>query len=445
MPIPILMPALSPTMSEGNLTKWLVKEGDKVKPGQVMAEIETDKATMEVEAVDGGTIGKILIPAGTPAVKVNAPIAVLLKAGEDASALASFAAPSAGATVVAMPIAAPAPTLAAAPAAMPEVAMAVAATAGALPSLSPSSGRLIISPLAKRLAAQLNIDPTRLRGTGPAGRIVKADIEAAQKTGTATVTTAPASVVKAAPIAPTLNAPRSQEAATYGLPDFEIVPHSSVRKTVAQRLTQSKQSVPHFYLTVDFILDALLDARKQVNSSRADNEKISVNDFVIKAMAKALRAVPNANVAWTDMGMRRYKNVDISVAVAIEGGLITPVIRDADALPLSTIAALMKDFAARARAGKLKPDEYAGGTISLSNLGMYGVKQFGAIINPPQAAILAVGAGEARPVVRAGAVVPATVMSGTLSLDHRAIDGAVGAEYLAALKGFIENPLSMLV
>ena len=418
MPIKILMPALSPTMTEGTLTKWLVSEGDDVNSGDVIAEIETDKATMEVEAVEEGKVGKLLVGEGTEGVKVNELIALLLEDGEDASALdgiaASTTAPSASAAAPAAPAAAPTP----------------AAPAPAAPAAA-DGGRLFASPLARRMAQQAGLDLAGVAGSGPNGRIVKSDIEAALAGGAP----AAAPVAQAAPAAA---APAGFE------PAFDYEPANNMRKVIAQRLTESKQTVPHFYLTVDCEIDTLLALRKDLNA-RSDDYKISVNDLIIKASGVALRKVPAANASWTGDGIKRYHSADISVAVAIEGGLITPVIRDAGGKGLETISNEMRDLAARARDGKLMPEEYQGGTFSISNLGMFGIKQFDAVINPPQGAIMAVGAGEPRPVVRNGALAVATVMSVTLSVDHRVVDGAVGAELLAAFKMLIEDPMTMLL
>ena len=428
MPIQILMPALSPTMTEGTLAKWLVNEGDDVNAGDVIAEIETDKATMEVEAVEEGKVGKIVVQEGTEGVAVNALIALLLEDGEAAGALegavdtALASAPPAAAVPVA-PVAAPAP------AALQEVAPALAAAS--------SGGRIFASPLARRMAQQAGLNLTDVRGSGPNGRIVKRDIESALASG------APAaSAVEplAAPAMAATSAPMPE-----GLePPFDFEPANSMRKVIAQRLTESKQTVPHFYLTVDCEIDTLLALRKDLNF-RSDDYKISVNDLIIKACGVALRRVPAANASWTGDGIKRYHQADISVAVAIEGGLITPVIRDAGGKGLETISSEMRDMATRARDGKLLPEEYQGGTFSISNLGMFGIKQFDAVINPPQGAIMAVGAGEQRPVVRNGALAVATVMSVTMSVDHRVVDGAIGAELLAAFKTLVEDPMTMLL
>ncbi|MEP3275410.1 MAG: pyruvate dehydrogenase complex dihydrolipoamide acetyltransferase [Stappiaceae bacterium] len=439
MPINILMPALSPTMEEGNLAKWLVKEGDTVSSGDVIAEIETDKATMEVEAVDEGTVGKILIDAGAEGVKVNEVIAVLLEEGEDAGAIS--AAPAA-APVAASPAAAPAPAAA---------SVAPAAAAAPAPSAPPAASanggtRIFASPLARRLAGMNGLDLSRLAGTGPHGRIVKRDIDAAVAAGTGKVSATPAAQ-------PAMAAAPSTDAVLklFDEDSYELVPHDNMRKTIAKRLTESKQQVPHFYLSVDCDLDALLSLRKQLNDSAPTDKdgkpgyKLSVNDMVIKAHALALNAVPDANASWTDSGMLMHKHADVGVAVSIDGGLITPIIRKAESKSLSTISGEMKDLATRARDRKLMPQEYQGGTTAVSNLGMFGVKDFSAVINPPHATILAVGAGSQRAVVKDGELAVATVMTVTLSTDHRAVDGALGAQLLQAFKGFIENPMSMLV
>jgi pyruvate dehydrogenase E2 component (dihydrolipoamide acetyltransferase) len=422
MPINILMPALSPTMTEGNLAKWHVKEGDEVASGDVLAEIETDKATMEVEAVDEGTVGKILVPEGAEGIAVNAVIAMLLEEGEDASSLdgAPAAAPQPAATAPAAtaPVSAPA-----APAATP------AASASAA-SGSNGSGRIFASPLARRMAAQAGVELTVLRGTGPHGRIVKADVEAMLAGGTPTVAPvlqpAAAPAVAPPPTAATPAAPAGpgarQLADAFGMA-YRQEPLSSMRKVIAQRLSEAKQSVPHFYLTLDCEVDALLKVRKELNA-KSDAYKISVNDFVIRAAALALKQVPAANASFDPQGLIYYDHADVSVAVATPNGLITPIIKAAESKGLAVISNEMKDFAARARDGKLKPEEYQGGSFSVSNLGMFGVKDFAAIINPPQGCILAVGAGAQRPVVK---------------------DGAVGAEFLAALKRLIEDPLMMLL
>ncbi|MBM3599136.1 MAG: pyruvate dehydrogenase complex dihydrolipoamide acetyltransferase [Alphaproteobacteria bacterium] len=440
MPVKILMPALSPTMTEGTLAKWHKKEGDQVKAGQVIAEIETDKATMEVEAVDEGTMGKIVVPAGTANVKVNSLIALLLEEGEDKSALDKAA------SVASAPAPAPKPAAPAAPAApKPAAQAAAAAPAPAKPAAPVSSGgdRVIASPLARRMAEQSGLNLGSITGSGPGGRIVKHDIEAALS--------APGRPAAAAAPAAAASAPRAeaQRAEALGMPAYTEIPNNNIRKVVARRLTEAKQQAPHFYLTIDCEIDALLKLREQLNAKSPKEGdgayKLSVNDMVIKLAAAALRKVPAANASYTEAAIRRYHDVDISVAVAIPDGLITPIIKRADQKGLIQISNEMKDLASRARANKLKPEEFQGGTFSISNLGMYGIREFAAVINPPQGAILAVGAGEQRPVVRQGALAIATVMTVTLSVDHRVVDGAVGAEYLQAFKKLVEDPISMLL
>jgi len=421
MAIALTMPALSPTMETGTLAKWLVKEGDEVESGTILAEIETDKATMEFESIDDGIVGKIVIAEGAENVAVGELIAVLLEDGEDASAMDSVAAaapapaaPAAAQTPEASPApaaAAPAPTPAPAPAAAPAAPVA-------------SGERVFASPLARRIAEQSGYDISQILGTGPRGRVIKRDVESYT----------PAAATSAAMGAVSMD----------GDTPFEEIKLSNMRKTIAKRLTESKQTVPHFYVTVDIELDNLMTARKQLNAM-SDEYKISVNDFIIKACAAALMKVPAANVQYMGDTMLQFKRADISVAVAIEGGLITPVVRGADMKGLRQISDETKDLARRAQEGKLAPEEYAGGTFSISNMGMMGVKNFDAVINPPQAAILAVGAGEQRPVVKNGELTVATVMTVTLSCDHRAIDGAVGAEYIAAVKMFLEQPSAMLL
>lgn len=430
MPIQVLMPALSPTMTEGTLAKWLKAEGDAIEPGDIIAEVETDKATMEVEAIDEGVLGKILIAEGTEAVPINTPIAVVLAEGEDASAAEAVSAPApapapnGGGTP---PAAEPAP--AAPPAAAPTPAPAAA------PAAPASDGkRIFASPLARKMAEQAGLDLASLNGSGPHGRIVKRDIEAAVAGGGAAAPVAPVEA-RAPEIAPTPVTPTG--------PVTEVA-NSNMRKVIARRLLESKQTVPHFYLTVECEVDELLRVRKDLNA-RSDDYKISVNDFVIRAMALALRKVPAANASWTEAATLQYNTVDVSVAVAVDGGLVTPVVRNADNKGLAQISEEMKDFAGRARDGKLMPEEYQGGGFSISNLGMYGISDFAAIINPGQAGILAVGAGEQRPVVKDGALAVATMMSCTMSCDHRVIDGAVGAELLGAFKALIEDPLTMLL
>ena len=450
MPINILMPALSPTMEKGNLAKWLKKEGDKVKSGDVIAEIETDKATMEVEAVDEGTIAKILVPEGTQDVAVNDVIAVMAGDGEDVKAAGAGAASARPAPkpIEAAPPLAPAPAAIQAPAPRPAPAP-VAAPAAQAASVAPQTnghGRIFSSPLARRLAKEAGIELARIVGSGPHGRVIARDVEEA-KSGKGLK--APG----AAPSAPTLAPSMSdkQILALFEPGSYEIVPHDGMRRTIAQRLTASIQSIPHFYLTIDCDIGKLLTAREEINKQApTDKEKkplykLSVNDFVIKAMAIALQRIPNCNVSWTEAGMLKHKHSDIGVAVAMPGGLITPIIRKAETKSLSTISSEMKDFAARARARKLKPEEYLGGTTAVSNLGMYGINHFTAVINPPHATILAVGTSEERAVVRSGKIEIAHMMSVTLSCDHRAIDGALGAELIGAFKMLIENPVMMMV
>ncbi|WP_281683942.1 pyruvate dehydrogenase complex dihydrolipoamide acetyltransferase [Thalassobaculum salexigens] len=439
MPTPILMPALSPTMTEGNLAKWMVKEGDTVSPGDVIAEIETDKATMEVEAVDEGTIGKIVVSDGTEGVAVNAVIAYLLEEGESADDI-----PADGGEAAPAPKKEEAPKEEPKQEAKPEPKPAQQEKPAPAPAKSGGSGgRVFASPLAKRMAEQAGLDLNDVDGSGPNGRIVKADIEKAMEGG-APKKAAPQSAAPAQ--APAAAAPAAQAPSpdVPGLPSYQEIPNTNMRKVIAKRLTESKQFAPHFYLTVDCEIDDLLKVRKDLNA-KSDKYKLSVNDLVIRASAIALKQVPAANATWTEKAIRIYDQVDISVAVAIEGGLITPVIRDAGSKGLIEISAAMKDLAGRAREGKLSPEDYQGGTFSISNLGMFGIKDFAAVINPPQGAILAVGAGEQRPVVKDGALAVATVMSCTLSVDHRVVDGAVGAEFLAAFKKLIEDPLTMLL
>ena len=429
MPIELKMPALSPTMEEGTLAKWLVKEGDTVQSGDLLAEIETDKATMEYEAIDDGVIAQILIPAGTDNVKVGTVIAVITGEGEDAGT--AKAAPAPAAKAEAAP-AAPAPTPA--PAAAPAPAPAAAPAA-----LAASGDRIKASPLAKRLAASQGIDLSTLTGTGPGGRIVKADLEGAP-------TAAPAATASASPAAPAASAPIMTSEA---IPDFGI-PHedtklSGMRKTIARRLTESMQQSPHIYLTVDIRLDALLKLRGELNASlESRGVKLSVNDMLIKALAVALERVPACNVSFGGDVMRQYSRADISVAVSIPGGLITPIITDAGGKSMSKISTEMSELAAKAKEGKLQPAEYQGGTASISNMGMMGIKQFTAVINPPQGMIMAIGAGEKRPYVVDDALAIATVMSATGSFDHRAIDGADGALLMKTFKELVENPLGLV-
>ncbi len=425
MPIELLMPALSPTMTEGNLAKWHKREGDEVGAGDVIAEIETDKATMELEAVEEGVLGRILVAEGTQGVAVNTPIALLLEAGEDAAAL--DAAP--------VPKLAPSP-----PSGGKETRPAPASPQPQAPppARKDRGDRVFASPLARRMAAQAGLDLGRIEGSGPRGRVVNKDIEEALAKGAAP---APRPTAVAAARAPAVEAP--------GLPAYTEIPHSAVRKVVARRLVESKREAPHFYLTVDCRIDELLKIRAELNgrspAEGAEAYKISVNDFVIRAAALALVKVPAANASWTETAIRRYQGADVSVAVAVTDGLITPIIRGAEGKGLAAISREMADLASRARAAKLKPEEYQGGTFTVSNLGMFGIKEFSAVINPPQGCILAVGAGEPRPVANDGMLAIATVMSCTLSVDHRAVDGAVGAEFLAAFKGLVEDPLTMLL
>jgi len=436
MPTTITMPALSPTMTEGTLARWLIKEGDSVSAGDIIAEIETDKATMEVEAVDEGSVGQLLVPEGTEGVPVNQPIALLLDESEDASSLASFQAPVAAPTEPPA-AAAPSPSLAATVAPDP-APVTPAATPASAPSAAPGE-RIFASPLARRMAEKTGLDLAVIQGTGPRGRILKADIESALSGAPVQAVQPPQAAAPAETAAPLVT--------THALPvgESELIPHTNMRKVIARRLLESKQTVPHFYLTVDCEIDRLLATRKELNDRDAADYKISVNDFVIRAVALALRKTPDTNVSWSEEGMIRYGSVDISVAVAIDAGLITPIIRNADHKGLAEISAEMKDLALRAREGKLMPEEYQGGTFSISNLGMFGVREFSAIINPPQSAILAVGAGEQRPVVKEGALSVATVMSCTLSCDHRVVDGALGVQLLGVFKSFIEEPMTMLL
>src|ERR1700692_4178484 len=423
MPINILMPALSPTMEKGNLAKWLKKEGDKVKSGDVIAEIETDKATMEVEAVDEGFLAKIVVPDGTEGVAVNAVIAILTETKGEAVA-APKAAPAAEAPKAEAPKEAP-----------------KAAEKAAAPAPAPDHGeaRVFASPLARRMAKQAGIDLSAIKGSGPNGRIVKADLDAA-----------PAKAPAAAPAQPTAAAPAAPKAAAPVItaPHTKI-PNSSMRKVIARRLLESKQTVPHFYLTSNIEIDALLKLRADLNAKSPKEGpsafKLSVNDLVIKACALALRRHPQVNSTFTEEAIIQYDDVDISIAVAIPDGLITPIIRKADLQGLAAISNSMKDLGARAKAGKLKPEEFQGGGFSISNLGMFGIPEFSAIINPPQSAILAVGAGEKRAVVKGDAIVIANMMTVTLSCDHRGVDGALGAQFLATLKSIIEDPLSLML
>jgi pyruvate dehydrogenase E2 component (dihydrolipoamide acetyltransferase) len=455
MPIEILMPALSPTMTEGNLAKWLKHEGDEVHSGDVLAEIETDKATMEVEAVDDGRVGKILVPEGTQGVKVNQPIALLLGEGEDAAALTATAPPASAA-----------PASEPAPAATPPPPPHESENANQPPlPVRPQAAivgnghdrRIFASPLARRMAQQAGLDLATLTGSGPQGRIVKSDIESAILKGrqpapplTAAPTSRPAATPAVATVTPSLASmpvttlSKERVLALAGNRPYTERPLNAMRRVIARRLTESKQTVPHFYLTIDCEIDELLRFRKELNA-KSETYRISVNDFVVRAAALALRQVPAANASWSDEAILQWDKVDIAVAVALDDGLITPIVRDADRKGLATIANETKDLAIRARAGKLKLEEFQGGTFSISNLGMFGVREFAAVINPPHGGILSVGAGEQRPVVKNGALAVATVMSCTLSCDHRVVDGAVGAQFLAAFKKLIEDPLTMLL
>jgi len=462
MPIPILMPALSPTMTEGNLAKWHKGEGDSVEPGDVLAEIETDKATMEVEAVDSGVLGKIVIPDGTDNVAVNEIIGFLLEDGEDADSIKTSASPvetalenaptavpeSPGASGGAMPKATPLARRLAEQAGIDlstisgtgargkitradiEASTGTSSKPGAVQAAvvpTPSGDRLFASPLARRLAAEAGLEITAITGTGPNGRIVKADVEQA----------------KSAPPVQVVEAPVADVASESDR--YEIVPMSAMRKVIAERMVHSKSNVPHFYLSVDCEIDELLKVRSSLNE-RFEDGKLSVNDFIIRACALALMEIPEANAGWVGDGtMRLYKTADISVAVALDEGLITPIIPSAETKGLADISAKMKDLAVRARDGKLAPEEYQGGSFTISNLGMFGIKQFDAVINEPQGCILAVGAGEPRPVVKNGEIVPATVMTCTLSCDHRVVDGTTGAKLLSAIKRLIEYPPAMLL
>jgi pyruvate dehydrogenase E2 component (dihydrolipoamide acetyltransferase) len=428
MAIEILMPALSPTMEEGTLAKWLVKEGDVVKSGQIIAEIETDKATMEFESADDGILGRILVAEGTAGVKVNTPIAVLVEDGEDAAAAA-----------------APAPVKAANPVAVAVPVAAVAASVVVAPK--PAGARVFASPLARRIAAEKGLDLAGVQGSGPHGRIVKADVEGAKAVAVVAVAAPVAAAKAAAPVAAVMPSGPSTEMVlkTYADRPFIEIKLDGMRKTIAARLTEAKQTVPHFYLRREIELDALMAFRGQLNAKlESRGVKLSVNDFIIKACALALQQVPAANAVWAGDRVLQFKKSDVAVAVAIEGGLFTPVLRDAEGKSLSALSSEMKYLAKRARDRKLAPHEYQGGSFAISNLGMFGIDNFDAIINPPHAAILAVGAGVAKPIVKDGIVVVGTVMSVTLSVDHRVIDGAMGAQLLTAIKDHLENPLAML-
>jgi pyruvate dehydrogenase E2 component (dihydrolipoamide acetyltransferase) len=461
MPINILMPALSPTMEKGNLAKWLKKEGEAVKTGDVIAEIETDKATMEYEAVDDGIMAKIVVPEGTNDVPVNQLIAVLAQEGEDPKAAAAAAgkgapppakAPSAAPT-------SPQPSQAVTP--LPQAKGAVPPTPQPSPTPPKAAGegaraegqnasRVFASPLARRLAKEAGIDVGRISGSGPHGRVIARDVAAAKEGKGLRAAGAPTAAASAAPaVAPSMS--DQQIRALYEEGSYELVPHDGMRRTIAQRLTASVQTIPHFYLTVDCDIGKLLAAREEINATAPKDKdgkpayKLSVNDFVIKALALALQRVPDANVSWTEAGLLKHKHSDVGVAVALPGGLITPIVRNAETKSLSAISNEMKELAARARTRKLKPQEYQGGGSSVSNLGMYGIKDFTAVINPPQSTILAVGTGEERAVVRHGKIEAAQIMSVTMSCDHRSVDGALGAQLIGAFKALIENPVMMLV
>lgn len=439
MPTKILMPALSPTMTEGNLAKWLKNEGDKIEAGEVIAEIETDKATMEVEAVDEGVLKKIIVPAGSENIAVNSLIAVLLEDGEDEAELEAFIKQAMASSAAIKPVEASsseanAPQVQASSTSSVDQAVSANATSANNSAATATkagmnfsaqnihSGRVFASPLAKRISAQEGVNLASVQGTGPHGRIVKADILAAAAYGVGR------RVVR-----------NSQE--------FNLLPNNNMRKVIAKRLLESKLTVPHFYLSIECQMDALLDARMQINSKFGDDKskKLSVNDFVIMASARALKDVPEANSSWTDEAIKLYNNVDVSVAVAIDGGLITPIIRNADQKQITDISAEMKDLAKRARDGQLSPEEYQGGGFSISNLGMYGIKSFNAIINPPQSAILAVGQSDKRAIIKDDKIEIATIMDVSLSCDHRVVDGAVGANFLAAFKKYIESPILLFV
>ena len=442
MPVNILMPALSPTMEKGNLAKWLKKEGDAVKAGDVIAEVETDKATMEYESIDDGVLAKIVVPEGSQDVPVNQLIAVLAQEGEDPKTAASAAAAAGkGAAQAKAP---------AAPAAKPEQRPEPAARPAAVPASAPSAhgathgaNRIFASPLARRLAKTAGIELSRIRGSGPHSRIIARDVEAA-RSGQGLAPAAAASFALPVPSDDKIRA-------LFEPGSYDVVPHDNIRKVIARRLVEAKLTIPHFYLTLDCNIGKLLAAREEINAAAPKEKdgkptyKLSVNDFVIKALALALQRVPDANATWTESGMLKHHRSDIGVAVSIPGGLITPVVRHAEAKSLSIISNEMKDYAARARARKLKPEEYQGGSSAVSNLGMYGIKDFAAVINPPHATILAVGAGEERAIVRDGKIEAAWIMSVTLSTDHRAVDGALGAQLLGAFKALIENPVTMVV
>jgi pyruvate dehydrogenase E2 component (dihydrolipoamide acetyltransferase) len=474
MPVNILMPALSPTMEKGNLSKWLKREGDQIKAGEVIAEIETDKATMEYESIDDGVLAKIVVPEGTQDVSVNALIGVLALEGEDPKAAAATAGkgtPPAATKPVASaerPASAPSPSPQPSPprgeGVTPSSPQRPAGTASPQAQSAPSlrggedrggaradhlGTRVFASPLARRLAKDAGIELARIQASGPHGRIVARDVEAAKSGAGLKVASAASGTALAPAIAPSMS--DQQIRALYEDGSYEVIPHDGMRRTIAQRLTASVQTIPHFYLTIDCNIGKLLDAREEINAAAPKDKdgkpayKLSVNDFVIKALALALQRVPDANVSWTDGGMLKHKHSDVGVAVAMPGGLITPIIRNAESKSLSAISNEMRDLALRARGRKLKPHEYQGGSSAVSNLGMYGIKDFTAVINPPHASILAVGAGEERAVVKNGKIEAARIMSVTLSCDHRAVDGALGAQLIGAFKTLIENPVMMVV
>ncbi|MEO1140959.1 MAG: pyruvate dehydrogenase complex dihydrolipoamide acetyltransferase [Pseudomonadota bacterium] len=436
MPIEITMPALSPTMEEGNLAKWLVKEGDAVTAGDVIAEIETDKATMEVEAVDEGTVAKLFVAEGTEGVKVNAVIAMLVEEGEDPSSVSDTAPAAAPASSDTTAPAQEAPK-AAEPASKPAPAPAVAAP------VQNKGDRVFASPLARRIAAQNNVDLTTVTGSGPHGRIVKADVENLEGGAAAQTATA------ARPMATSMS--DNQVLALYNEEEYELVPHDGMRRVIAERLTESTQTIPSYFISMDCELDALLALRKDMNAAAPldENEKpaykISVNDFIMKAMALALQDVPMANASWTSNARVKHKHSDVGVAVAVDDGLFTPVVRKAEEKSLSQISAEVKDLAYRARNKKLAPQEYQGGSTAVSNLGMFGVSNFTSIINPPHASIMSVGAGEKKAVIKDGEITTATIMTVTFAFDHRVIDGALGAVLAGAFKKYIEKPVTMLV
>ena len=445
MPISLTMPALSPTMEEGTLAKWIKKEGDTVEAGDVIAEIETDKATMEFEAVDEGTIGKILVQEGTEGVAVNAPIAILLEEGEDNSALDGF---EPGSAANDQP-AAKTEDKPASESASKQDTKADSAASKASQTQSSSGERIFASPLARRLAEQKGVDLSQVKGSGPRGRIVKSDIEGFDGKAQPAKTDSAAPKAAASPSKPS-SASVSGGVDAKALADklgmaYKEHPNNNIRKVTARRLMESKQTVPHFYLTIECNIDGLLATRKEINAKANGEYKVSVNDFIVKACANALKAYPAANVAWTEDAILEFEHADVSVAVATENGLITPIVKKAEQKGLRQISEEIKDLAGRAREGKLAPEEFQGGTFTVSNLGMYGIDEFGAIINPPQSCILAVGAGQQKPYVEDGKVKIGTFMKATLSTDHRTVDGAVGAEFLQFVKKYIEDPISMLV